>query len=334
MEVKDSPKEGSISRSSVTLEGDLVVPYLKVGEGGQYPSLTLHVSDPSDEDEIRKGVQQELLSEFWFLDKNIRREQLIGRYGVVLGDGVEVDVYNFQKGFDKQKLGLVAGTLARFFNSLKDKNLWNLESVQIRSGDTMNRKSGEPFRGLEHPRQKRFELFPASFAQGIYRNTLACTWAEGATVHETTHVVLESYLASLWNNPDLGWEYLHNLLLVLPGGYESRHYNRNYPNLPTDYAAYQPDDDRAESVVAYLFDPGRLNEPRRRIMSEVFTPVPSTPFFEIVEKDPRLPELPDITVEVQPQALFFSRMGIVTYHPEQKDSILSLEEYRKIRGLS
>lgn len=319
----------AFDNNSLTLPGSGInVKYRTVEDDARY---TLEVDDPNNQQTVQEKLGKQLLKDFWFLSPEIRDEELKHRFGIRLDDNTEVELFNFNPNFGPEQLAQVASTLALYYHSLKDKSLWKLQSIQVRSKDERNNKSGVPFRGKEFPQQQRFELYPATFDDGKYRQTMECTWAQGATAHEVTHVVLEQTLEKLWvqNKEALGWELLDDQLLILPGGSTTASYNRDYANLPSEYAGYQRDDDRAESVVARLFDPSRLNDPRKAIMDQIFQPTESAP-YEIVQKEPVLPELPEITIKIEEPLQFAFKVGKVTINQNPKPPI-PLEEYRKMR---
>lgn len=309
---------------------DLVVPYQQV-DAILDPTIAIEVNDASNQTEVESTMKELLLSRFWFLDAGIRSEQLCQKYKVYLNENTEIDVYNFQEDFNADQLDLIANTLAKFYHALRDKNLWNLESIQIRSVDRMNEKSGKAYRGLEYPVQKRFELFPASFGSSEWGSL--CSTVEWATAHETAHVSLEQYLNGIWNQhlKELGWEILEGKQLLLPGGAKTIHYNSDYKNLPSEYASYGRDDDQAETVVAYLFNQAKLNNIRRDIMTQVFVPAKDQKPMKIVEGEPKLPELTLVTVSTanpksKPLFVALGTRGTVKPNP-----VIPLEEYRKLR---
>lgn len=297
--------------------------------------LQIGVTDTTNKDEVIEAIRDSALRKFWFLDEGIQSEQLYERFGSILDNNVEIDIYNFQnEPLSEDKLRQIDRTLIRYYKSLKDKSLWSLKSIQIRSQDSLNAKSGEPYRGKEFPEQHRFELFPASFEPGNYRNALSCSWVEAAVGHETTHVILENTLGSLWEQhfEELGWESLPPLTFVqLPGGFETTRVNRDYHNLPTEYASYQENDDRAESVVAFLFDPPKLNEVRTRLLNTILDASShDVAESEILKKEVKLPELSTLDVYIYSIAGLFNRINVGAIRKSSSErKVITLDEYRK-----
>lgn len=142
---------------------------------------------------------------------------------------------------------------------------------------------------------------------------------------------MERVLEKLWsqNRASLGWELLDDQLLILPGGTTTAYYNNDFENLPSDYAANQPDDDRAESVVAFLFDQEKVNEARKSILDQVLDPSPQAQ-YEVIQKEAVLPELPEITVKFTDPLNFAFKIGKVTINQNPKPPI-PLNQYRKMR---
>lgn len=306
----------------------LVVPYQPAEKGRSL--IRIEAKNVSDQDEIDGKLRQSLLARFWFLNPSIKSENIIGKYRVALDEKAEVEIYSFYEGFDSVKLGFVASTLAKYYHSLKDKSIWNLESIQVRAENAVNVKSGKLFRGNEFPDQRRFELYPASFGESDWGPAANCVQA--STAHETTHVVLEPVLHDVWNKhiKELGWEFLKGEQVILPGGAHSNWYNRDYQNLPSEYASYALDDDRAETVVAYLFDHTKLNEIRRSIMNKFFHSLSTEAPVHITQELPGFPNLPTITVNVSVSKIDPPKFKGIT-KTGKPDLFIPLEEYRKLR---
>ena len=98
----------------------------------------------------------------------------------------------------------------------------------------------------------------------------------------------------------------------MPGGGETRYFNQDYQHAPSDYGAFQPDDDRAESVAAYLYDPSRLTDTRREILDQVFdlSVSASAPIIENVS--PIMPKVAKIKYGLRESPEFTLRFGKVT----------------------
>jgi len=256
-------------------------------------AIRIEVDEPSNASEVDAAIAQRAAREHWFLSPDFQTERLLEKYEIDLG-GDTVELYNFQaKPLSERHVGLIAHSLAVFHQRLKSPAHWKLKSIQIRSKDIENGKSGHPFRGLEFPEQQRFELFPASFDEGNYRDTVNCTWLEGSTLHEAEHVNLEAVLNPLWQQhiEELGWTHTDDTLIELPGGIRTTNYNQYPSRCPTVYATYQEDDDRAESVVQFLVDEEKLEGQRREIVSEVFDPKPSNLREPVIlAMEPTMPE--------------------------------------------
>ncbi|MEK7632697.1 MAG: hypothetical protein AAB473_02810 [Patescibacteria group bacterium] len=185
---------------------------------------------------------------------------------------------------------------------------------------------------MEFPAQRRLELYPAGTANSAYRKgELPCTELEGTLAHEITHVVLETALARAWDSEDLGWEIHDEVLIELPGGDRTMHFNKRPQECPTSYGGLQPDDDRADSVVAFLFAPDRLNENRKRILDRVFTGDEEI-LANVTRLDTRLPEVPsNIAVHVTQKRK--SLFGISSIKPGKEKRVVTLSDFRKERNI-
>lgn len=194
-----------------------------------------------------------------------------GRYRVSFA-GTCCDILDFGCLPAQGRIEEVAEALATFYACLRwPTSSWHIEAVLLMPEDRKNTKNGESYRGLESPTTRSFMLFPASFAPGRYRNTLSCSELIGSVFHEATHVCLEPSLERLWNHYRLalGWRSAEpGVLIRLPGGFLANSACVRTEDLPTQYAAFGADDDRAESVVARALDPSKLHPPRHELVDE------------------------------------------------------------------
>jgi hypothetical protein len=293
-------------------------------------ALRVAVDKPQDSQQVDAALQRGLLEKYWFLAPEYRKGPS-ERFEVGLAEGAAVDVFSFQeRDLTEIELARLGGMLSKFYHSLKKKDDWKLESIQIHAEDQHNPKSGQFMRGQEVPSQRRFKLFPAAFGEGNYRDTIDTSWLEGTVGHETTHVVLERPLERLWNDnaEELGWQATYDTQITLPGGHTTFWYNKFPSKIPTEYGTLQQDDDRAESVVQYLTDFTKLDAVRAAILSNVLLPNVDVPPPTITALTPELPKMPLVSVVVEPKRrLVFSISqveGEVTPPP-----IVPLAEFRR-----
>lgn len=224
-----------------------------------------------DDSAITHALRARLQNEEWLLDPKFRKLKLVERFSIKLTESHQVDVFNFWEKLERVQINRIGAALALLRSHLINPHLWQLQSIQILGDAVTNEKSGGFMYGAERPDQRRFELYPDAFDAGRYLRTLACTTVEGTVIHETTHVCLEPTLARYWGQAraQTGWELLpQGQLNQLPGGFVSSHRIRNPKDCPTFYAALQPNDDRAESVIAYLTH-SRLNLIRTKLVGLV-----------------------------------------------------------------
>lgn len=294
--------------------------------------IVIHVENAANQDQIADAARTALERRYWFANPQWEQETLKERLKIELGQ-CTVEVFAFGEELQEKVRAGIIRTLERFYNKLGDKSLWRLESIQTLPQRKVNPKSGEPFRGMEFPAQRRLELYSVGMADSAYRNgELPCTELEGTLTHEATHVVLETTLARAWESEDLGWEIHDEVLIELPGGSQTIHFNERPQECPTSYGALQPDDDRADSVVAFLFAPDRLSENRKHILDRVFTEDDNKTVAHVTSLDTKLPEVPsNIAVHViqNPRKLF----GIGSIKQGKERRIVTLSDFRKERNI-
>jgi hypothetical protein len=272
---------------------------LRVVDGNTPGAIAIQVDDIANKEQIADAAKAAIESRYWFANPRWESETLKERFRVELGNH-SVEIFSFGKELQEEVRNSIVRTLERFYNALTDKTLWNLESIQILPRQEINPKSGEPYRGTEFPAQRRLELYAAGLRQSAYRNgELPCSELQGTLTHEVAHVVLEFSLAEAWSLEELGWESDENIMIELPGGAQTMHRNTRPQECPTSYAGMQPDDDRADSVAAYLFSPDRLSDRRKQILDRFFTHGDSAITAHTTALDPTLPRLPaEIPVSV------------------------------------
>lgn len=295
-------------------------------------SVQVLVDDITSKNQIAEATRKELEKKFWFLSKEWNEAEVKERFGIQLDDHA-VEVFVFGQELDPEVRTIIETTVQQFYALLKDKSQWRLESIQIRPEEKINTKNGEPFRGMEFPDQNRFELYSQALTPGKYRGgELNCTELQGALAHELTHIVLEDDLRVLWSEQDLGWRALDDAVVELPGGDRTPFYNTTPEQCPTTYAALQQDDDRAESVVAYLFDKKRLDPSRAQILDQVFLQEPELVATQTVDLPNTLPEAPDevqISVKEQVKNLF----GSVSVGAAKERKVIPLAQLREQLGI-
>lgn len=296
-------------------------------------AIAITVDNATNKEQIAHAATFALKQRYWFADPQWEHEIMKERFAVEIG-GRTVEVFAFGESLQQEVRTGIIQTLEHFYNALNDKSLWNLESIQILPHQTINLKSGGPIRGMESPTQRRLELYPAGIANSAYRNgELLCTDLEGTLTHEITHIVLETTLAKAWNSKDLGWEIIDDgYFIELPGGHRTPYFNKRPRECPTSYGALLPDDDRAESVVAYLFSRETLHESRRSILENIFidTDAPITAKTHILPLVlPKLPSTIPITVS-ESQKNLFGTIGAIRRNTTR---IISLAEFRRTHSL-
>jgi hypothetical protein len=305
---------------------------LRMVDGNTQGAIAIQVDDLTSKEQIGDAAKAALESRYWFADPRWESEALKERFRVDLGThGVEI--FAFGEELQEEVRNGIVRTLERFYNALADKTLWNLESIQVVPRQEINPKSGEPYRGMEFPTQRRLELYAAGLRQSAYRGgELPCSELEGTLAHEVTHVVLESSLAAAWQSEDLGWESDEETMIELPGGTKTMHRNTRPQECPTSYASMQPDDDRADSVAAYLFASDKLSQSRKQILDQVFTDEDSAITASSIALSPTLPKLPvEIPVNVTERRR--NLFGGLSIRPGKERRVIALTQFRKEHGI-
>ena len=298
-------------------------------------AIELIVDDTKHHEQVLEAATIALKRRYWFLDPSWEEKVLRERFAVKLNEHT-IDVFVFETTLDASTMREIAHTLKAMYDRLKNKNLWTLESIQILPRQEMNPKNGLPFRGAEFPNQRRFELYPDALKASPYRNgELSCTELQGTIAHEATHIVLEQTLESLWTKHAglLGWKYDEDVTIEQPGGNRTGAYNEFPERCPTSYAALNPDDDRADSVVAFLFDAKALDAERSDILTEFFLPRPSETSMSINQEELVLPTIPaqiPIIVSERKKDLF----GLSSIRPGKERRTISLSDFRRERGIA
>ncbi|HAZ28552.1 MAG TPA: hypothetical protein DCY48_02120 [Candidatus Magasanikbacteria bacterium] len=308
---------------------------ISVGRG-EKTDLSILVNDTTSKEQIAENAGKAIHDQYWYADEVWEQEDLKERFCIDLEEH-KIDVFVFGDDIKTEQRDLIVQSIERVYNLLggQDREAWDLESIQILARENKNLKNNQLMRGGEYPVQKRFELFTPGIALAPYREgELPCSELEGTLIHELTHMVLENRLAQLWEGTDLGWRSVEpDELIELPGGAHTSFYNERPQECPTSYACLQGDDDRAESVIAYIFSPDTLDPKRKKILDQVFTQSSPNTKAVLTHMPVTLPELPSqMSVSVAEAKSVFapSKKTAGAQEPKPKSKkIISLGEYRQ-----
>jgi len=315
---------------SLDVGGNKVEYILNDGSGANKPDFEVEIINADDSEEINEKIAKKLSDEVWSLNPKFKKEDLVEHFGIKLDSRV-VDVYNFAEPLSEVERGSIIRTISRLYEMLPDKSLWRLESIQITHEKELNLKGGSFIRGREYVKQNRFEIYPQGRADNKYREgELLCSELQGVVTHEVTHVVFEELLEKNWNSPELGWVRTNDFRVELPGGMRSGSYNRLWKECPTSYASLTEADDRAESMVAYLFAPESLHEKRKSILDKILLKHSEEKVYPIVELPLEIPKFGrPLNINIVPSKIP-GLFGTVTLKKSETPSpVITLEDLRK-----
>ena len=107
------------------------------------PDFTVQLNPGDGADAVRASLIKQAKGSFWFLSDEYSTVQLTDRKRIGLDTNVGVDVFSFHNEILPEKnYEQIAESLSRFYWALRDKSLFILDSIQIRSKDQINGKSG------------------------------------------------------------------------------------------------------------------------------------------------------------------------------------------------
>lgn len=292
-------------------------------------------ADREDDESIRSAASTVLRERHWWLKDDVLPTEPTQRFALHVAPGVTVELTIIGERIEKRHAEDICEALALFWMRLRNKERWALKSVQIPAVDVSNAKSGELMRGCEFPLEGRFYVYPTALREtGLYRGVLPCTWLQGTVIHEATHVCLELPLDGHWVDAgDLGWSNtLPGTLVRYPGGAENNRVNLRPEECATRYGTYGKDDDRAESVVAFLSG-GALHASRREVLlKELHSESPDFPDWSVEELSPALPPLPKVLLRIapKPSGSFFRPRPGAGSGPSIEPTVYAVDDYRRL----
>lgn len=258
-----------------TLNHEILV--TRAVEGDRENVMDLILDDDAGQEEIirdaRRGVEKDRwwLWEYWE-NKGLPKEQ------IELTDGKHnISLYNFQETpIGNDQLEQIQRIL-QFFSRIKGGIAFDrVEYILLDDVQGMNDKSGEPTNGYGPANSKAVTLYPNALKPIPNRVTDKVTNLEGTLTHEMTHGIPgmmfgEEMFFNMWTKTT-GWK-IGDERRVLPGGAIAI-WETDYSRCVTEYAASDPDEDICESMVAYLFDPEKL-DPTRLDFLQTHLPISS-----------------------------------------------------------
>ncbi len=293
------------------------------------PLFHISVTNSEETTEIQTKIKQEL-EKIWFLSVEYQHEVLKEKFVLSLDGDTQIEIYNFGESLTPEQQTTMAQTIQWYYDSLRDKSAWKVKTIQIRSQNKQNVVSGEFSRG--HSFEDRFELFPASFDPGKYRDCIDMTWLEAVLLHEPNHVNFES--KALQHTQDWGWKMIDDAMIQLPGGETTTWFHPHPEQCPTEYGSTHPYEDMCETVVIGFSDPTLLTTERKAFFDQNFnSQAKSQKTLERVTHT-ELPQLKKIAVQVTVQQENLNLFGEFKILPKPEKPRIPLAQYRQRMILS
>ena len=278
-----------------------------VKEGADPSVLEIRQDDPTVE-RIQEQAAMHLAMENWWA-----RPELLEQLGEVkeklemkMGSH-KINIYNFWQPLSKKQLDELQQALLKV-GAYIPQAVYGLEDIVISGVQKDNDKSGEPTNGdwVTLYSYKAFRLYPAAFEQRNSRVTPKTTHLTSTVTHELGHSIGTAF-GNEWRK-EFDWELISledGKPRVLPGGWQSWEVCHQPERCITDYARSDAGEDICESLVAYIYDPEKLDQAKRELLMRTFPLSERLDGQEVTIKpapDKDIPKLPDVILfTVKPQ---------------------------------
>ena len=272
----------------------------KAAESDREGVLELYLDEDASQDKIIEYARRETAIGRWWLweyweQKGLPKEQ------VELTDGEHtINLYNYrEEPVPEQQLEQIKRIL-QIFSGIRGGIAFNaVKYILLDDVQGMNDKSGDLTNGYGPVNSYAVTLYPNALRAIPNRVTDKVTNLEGTITHELTHGIPEMILDGemFLNNwvKVTGWEIAEERR-KLPGGATSI-WETDSSRCVTDYATSDPDEDICESMVAYLFDPEKLDPEKLRLLQTAL------PFDLSKESHWSSKHIKDIQIPETPQEL-------------------------------
>ena len=226
-------------------------------------SIVIKSNDPSI-NSVQDQAKEDLGWEHWWLN-----ELLVDRFGplqekvlVKLGDH-SIYIYNFWQELTEDDLTRIKQALITFSRYVPE-SVADLEDIVIDGKQAVNSNNGEPkngdwLSGRASAHYKTLRLFPNAFKDRVHRVTDKVNNLEGTIIHELGHSINKKVDVD-WSR-EFGWRMVDSKdIRELPGGEKSSYICDMPERCVTEYARANESEDVAESFVAYICDPEKLDD--------------------------------------------------------------------------
>lgn len=233
--------------------------------------------------------------EYWE-KKGLPKEQM------QLTDGEHnLTFYNYGESLKPDQLVIINRVLGMFAGIRNGEIFKHMDHILIDDIQPMNEKSGELANGHGFFQAKALALYPNAFADIPNRVTDKVSNLEGTLTHELAHGFSDVMLGgesseyrtiNQWmivGNWDIQEE-----MRVLPGGQTTHVVTTEPDRCVTEYAKADEEEDMAESMVAAIFDPEKLDPQKLQFLQEnfPFDQSKQTTWNVSPEENIKLPETP------------------------------------------
>ncbi len=269
-------------------------------------ALCVSAKSAQSQDVLEREVRQVLATQYWWIGTECVDLPLTERWRFRYGT-YATEIYNFAAPLSQELRALLLRGLSLFCMALREPSFWKLQSVQFLPVGPMNGKSGRPMRGREVIDERRFVVYPPALHAGPCCDAPVARELSWTAIHEATHVMLERLLQTEWSKV-FGWRPCKDYQdydVRLPGGGVADAFLLEPELCPTVYASYQPDDDLADSVGAFLLAPELLSPGRRNFLEKHLRQPATEVRGTLLRQETVLPGLPvEVKVYVQTGAIF------------------------------
>lgn len=224
----------------------------------------IHSDGDLSKDKIRESLLNELETRYWWFKKVWREKGMPSEQFILTVGDFRVEVFNFA-----QKLGdEEVDDLKKMANIQRQLgNRTDFRTILIDSDQPINKYTGESVNGEGDPSARIIKIFPNARRQIPHRIYETGNFL-GTLVHEGSHQWVDINDVGLINKwiAELGWRVDIERTIQLPGGFPKSWFVDEPQRCINEYAAFAPNEDFCESLVAAVFARTRLDPQRLAFM--------------------------------------------------------------------